>query len=110
MFRILQSRRIALYSLLAAVVCIVLSVMTLTYWLTPAYGVSVIPKAGATATMGTTSTVSTTPVTEATGISEFNEPDAGEQVITSAITGAKKSVWLEMYLLTDTNIIQALES
>ncbi len=100
MFRILQCRRIVFYSLLAAVVCIALSVMTFgtIYWASPVYGASIPTQAG------------TTPVTGATGISEFNEPDAGEQVITNAITGAKKSVWLEMYLLTDTNIIQALES
>jgi cardiolipin synthase A/B len=39
----------------------------------------------------------------------FVEPDAGEHSITNAIAGAKKSVWLEMYLLTDHNVIRALE-
>lgn len=39
----------------------------------------------------------------------FVEPDAGDAVIVDAIRGAKKSVLLEMYLLTDTRIIRALE-
>ncbi len=39
----------------------------------------------------------------------FVEPDAGEHNITNAIAGAQKSVWLEMYLLTDRNVIRALE-
>jgi phosphatidylserine/phosphatidylglycerophosphate/cardiolipin synthase-like enzyme len=37
------------------------------------------------------------------------EPAAGEQVILNAISSAHQSIWLEMYLLTDKNIIQALE-
>jgi cardiolipin synthase len=40
----------------------------------------------------------------------FVEPEAGEQVILNAINNAQQSVWLETYLLTDTNIINALES
>jgi len=43
------------------------------------------------------------------GVQVFVEPDAGEHVITDAIRSAKKSVWLEMYLLTDRNVISALE-
>jgi cardiolipin synthase A/B len=43
------------------------------------------------------------------GLQVFVEPDAGDSVITSAIQGAQKSVWLEMYLLTDRKIIDALE-
>jgi cardiolipin synthase A/B len=39
----------------------------------------------------------------------FVEPDAGEHSIINAIASAKKSVWLEMYLLTDRNVIRALE-
>jgi cardiolipin synthase A/B len=39
----------------------------------------------------------------------YVEPDDGESVITNAIHDAHKSVWLEMYLLTDTNVIHALE-
>lgn len=55
------------------------------------------------------------PVSSATPASAGNlqlfvEPAAGEQVILDAINNAHQSVWLEMYLLTDTNIIQALEN
>ncbi len=40
----------------------------------------------------------------------FIEPDAGESIILDAINTAHHSIWLEMYLLTDTSIIQALEN
>ncbi len=40
----------------------------------------------------------------------FVEPDTGESVILDAINTAHRSIWLEMYLLTDTSIIQALEN
>ena len=40
----------------------------------------------------------------------FVEPDAGESIILDAINTAHHSIWLEMYLLTDTSIIQALEN
>src|SRR5436305_2510744 len=43
------------------------------------------------------------------GVHVFVEPDAGEHPITDAINGAKKSVWIEIYLLTDRNVIRALE-
>jgi len=43
------------------------------------------------------------------GVQVFVEPDAGEHVITDAIRSAQKSVWLEIYLLTDRNVIRALE-
>jgi len=43
------------------------------------------------------------------GVQVFVEPDAGEHPITGAIASAKKSVWLEIYLLTDRNVIRALE-
>ncbi|EFH86379.1 phospholipase D-like domain-containing protein [Ktedonobacter racemifer] len=39
----------------------------------------------------------------------FVEPDAGYQVITDAINQAQKSVWVEMYLLTERHVISALE-
>ncbi|GHO84290.1 cardiolipin synthase [Dictyobacter formicarum] len=44
------------------------------------------------------------------GVNLYIEPSAGEQVITGAIDGAKKSVWVEMYLLTDKKVINALEN
>src|SRR6266571_5694007 len=43
------------------------------------------------------------------GLRVFVEPNAGEQVITNAIGSAKKSVELEMYILSDTKVIHALE-
>ncbi|WP_189361384.1 phospholipase D-like domain-containing protein [Thermogemmatispora tikiterensis] len=43
------------------------------------------------------------------GLQVFVEPDAGEGVITNAINGAHRSVWLELYLLTNRNVINALE-
>lgn len=45
----------------------------------------------------------------AQGVKVFVEPDSGDSVITDAIHQANKSVWLEMYLLTDKKIISALE-
>ncbi|MBV9712325.1 MAG: hypothetical protein JO011_15575 [Ktedonobacteraceae bacterium] len=44
------------------------------------------------------------------GVSVFVEPAAGEQPILSAINNAKSSIYVEMYLLTDRNIISALEN
>ena len=43
------------------------------------------------------------------GVQVFVEPNAGEHPVTNAIEGAKKSVWLEMYILSDRNVIRALE-
>src|SRR6266436_1053552 len=43
------------------------------------------------------------------GVRVFVEPDDGEQVITDAIRNAHKSIWLEMYILSDRNVIRALE-
>lgn len=35
------------------------------------------------------------------GLKVFVEPDAGPTPVIEAISGAKKSVWMEMYLLTN---------
>jgi len=35
------------------------------------------------------------------GVQVFVEPDDGEQVITNAITSAQKSIWVEIYILSD---------
>jgi cardiolipin synthase len=43
------------------------------------------------------------------GLQIFVEPDAGESPVTSAIESAKQSVWLEMYILSDSKVIYALE-
>ncbi len=45
----------------------------------------------------------------AQGVRVYVEPDDGEQVITGVIKGARKSVWLEIYILSDRNVIRALE-
>lgn len=45
----------------------------------------------------------------AQGVSVFVEPNAGESPIVNAIGSAKKSVWLEIYILSDRNVIRALE-
>src|SRR5579875_972049 len=51
-----------------------------------------------------------TPGKGAQGVQVFVEPDAGTQPILDAINGATKSVWIEVYLLTDHDVINALES
>ena len=43
------------------------------------------------------------------GVQVYVEPDAGEHPITDAINVAQKSIWLEIYILTDRNVIRALE-
>ena len=43
------------------------------------------------------------------GIQVFVEPEAGAAPLTSAIRAATRSVWVEVYLLTDSRIISALE-
>lgn len=43
------------------------------------------------------------------GVQVFVEPDAGESAITDAINAAQKSVWVEIYLLSDRRVIRALE-
>lgn len=48
--------------------------------------------------------------TGATGLSVFVEPNAGEAPVLHAIEGARTSVWVEVYLLTDHDIINALEN
>jgi phosphatidylserine/phosphatidylglycerophosphate/cardiolipin synthase-like enzyme len=45
----------------------------------------------------------------AQGVRVFVEPDSGESVLVNAISDAQKSVWVEMYLLSDTKVIHALE-
>lgn len=45
----------------------------------------------------------------AQGVRVYVEPDDGEKVITGAIKSASKSVWLEIYILSDRNVIRALE-
>src|SRR5581483_2284654 len=44
------------------------------------------------------------------GVKVFVEPDTGNQLIVNTIAEAQQSVWVEMYLLTDRTIINALEA
>ncbi|HEY4035946.1 MAG TPA: phospholipase D-like domain-containing protein [Ktedonobacteraceae bacterium] len=57
----------------------------------------------------TSSSGSTTIGQGTQGVQVFVEPTAGESVITNAIGQAKQSVWLELYLLTDSKVVRALE-
>ncbi len=72
------------------------------------------PTVGLTATISPSPTASMTPTTIPTTGSQslqvFVEPEAGEAPILNAINNAQKSVWLEMYLMTDNNVITALEN
>lgn len=43
------------------------------------------------------------------GVQVYVEPDAGEHPITDAISAAQKSIWLEIYILSDRKVIRALE-
>ncbi len=79
---------------------------TSTPGITPTIGTT--PTVGVTATVGTTPTVTSTPGSQSLQL--FVEPNAGETPILNGINNAQKSVWLEMYLMTDTNVIQALEN
>lgn len=45
----------------------------------------------------------------ATSVQVFVEPAAGETPVLHAIESAQRSVWVEVYLLTDRNVINALE-
>lgn len=45
----------------------------------------------------------------AQGVQLFVEPAAGEAPVIHAIQGAQRSVWVEVYLLTDRNVIYALD-
>ena len=72
---------------------------------------------GNTITIGPTSSTSSSSSSSSNGavgsgvqgVKVYVEPNDGEGVITDAIRGARKSVWLEMYLLTDRNVMSALE-
>ncbi len=69
----------------------------------PRAAASVTPTAAAPPTAGAT------PGPGVNGVQLFIEPTAGEQVILNAINGAQRSIDLEIYLLTDTSVIHALE-
>lgn len=58
---------------------------------------------------GGSTTTSSTIGTGVNGLNVIVEPDDGLNPLVNAISDAKKSVWLEMYLLTNKSIISALE-
>ncbi len=65
---------------------------------------------GTTGTTDTSSSANTGTISSGVqGVRLFVEPNDGDSVITNAIAGAKKSVLLEMYLLTERKVISALE-
>jgi phosphatidylserine/phosphatidylglycerophosphate/cardiolipin synthase-like enzyme len=43
------------------------------------------------------------------GVHLFFEPEAKETPVLAAIRGATHSIWIEMYLLTNLDVIHALE-
>src|SRR5579862_7107305 len=64
---------------------------------------------GSSSNGGTPCTSNCTPGKGAQSVQVFVEPNAGAQPVLSAIRGATKSVWVEVYLLTDSDVINALE-
>ena len=65
---------------------------------------------GASSTPGASSNSgSSTNSSGAQGLQVYVEPDSGDGFLLDAINNAQKSVYLEMYLLTDKKIISALE-
>ncbi|SRR6266487_317149 len=62
-----------------------------------------------TSSSGTGTTSASTISSGVQGVQLFVEPNDGDRVITNALAGAKKSVLLEMYLLTERNVIRGLE-
>ncbi len=63
--------------------------------------------------LAATSTIHSTAKAHLAGtqtVSVFVEPDAGEQVILNAINNAHTSIWIELYILSDKNVISALKS
>lgn len=57
----------------------------------------------------TTGATSATSATGASHVTVYVEPDAGATPLTQAIASAQRSVWVEVYLLTDSAVIHALE-
>jgi phosphatidylserine/phosphatidylglycerophosphate/cardiolipin synthase-like enzyme len=69
------------------------------------------PGATATTTLSTPTCASNGcgPEQGVRGVQVFVEPEAGATPLTSAIKGATRSIWVEVYLLTDSRVISALE-
>ena len=65
--------------------------------------------ASAPSATGTAATPCAGPNCAAVHVQVFVEPEAGEAPIVHAIEGATTSVWVEVYILTDRAVINALE-
>src|SRR5579883_501479 len=76
--------------------------VTLLLWLT-----ACSPEPASTSSHTNTAPVGTG-VQDVQGVRIFVEPDAGDGTIIDAITGAHRSIWLEMYILSDQRITNAL--
>ncbi len=127
MLRTILLRKTFLFPLLCALLCILLSAFTVNQFAsahgtgtltanrhrrphpTATTGIGVTATIGTTPTIGVTATIGTTPPPTSQSVRVFVEPAAGEQPILDAINNAQRSVWLEMYLMSDTNVVQALE-
>lgn len=74
-----------------------------------ACGVSCASPSASTASTSTSPVCSGVACAASANVQVFVEPDAGEGPIVHAIQSATRSVWVEVYLLTDRNVIHALE-
>ncbi|MGH2515753.1 MAG: phospholipase D-like domain-containing protein [Ktedonobacterales bacterium] len=63
----------------------------------------------ATAFIASSPVICATAACAASHLQVFVEPDAGEAPIVHAIQTATRSVWVEVYILTDRNVVHALE-
>ncbi len=84
-------------SLLLCIICLVLAACDITISAPPGSSFSGNPLSTQTVGPGVQ------------GVQVFVEPDAGVHVITDAIDSAQKSVWVEIYLLTNKQVISSLE-
>ncbi len=90
-----NSTKTLLIYLFTAAICVALSGCNFSF----SIGGSNTPQCQSNCTSGT----------GAQGVRVYVEPNDGEQVITGAIKSASKSIWLEIYILSDRNVIRALE-
>lgn len=94
-------RKAFLSYLLIMLLCLVLSACNAN----PTYNTGGNGSAGSSTTCQSNCTAGS----GAQGVQVFVEPNDGYNVIVNAISGAQKSVWLEMYLLTERHVISTLE-
>jgi hypothetical protein len=67
------------------------------------------PGAGSPTDTASTPSTCTQASCGATGVQVFVEPQAGEPPVVHAIEGATRTVWAEVYILTDRTVVHALE-